>query len=378
MTAKPLFLFGTLRYAPLLQVVAGADLTAEPAHLPGHRVAHAVGVDGVQQVFPCLAAEAGGDAAGILVRPDAKAQERLDAYERLFDYDPQPVQVLTDNGPQEALVYRPAAGAWQPGDDWSLKAWAQARGTFGTRVAAEIMAILPFTPMASVKARFGMIESHVGSMQRAQAQPMPTQQRRSAQPDDVHIEALRRPYNHFFGVQEADLRFRRFDGTLSDAVTRAGFVMADAVTVLPYDPVRDCVMLVEQFRFGPLIRGEPNPWSLEPIAGRIDAQETPEAAARREAQEEAGLTLTDLILMQGYYVSPGAVSEYLLSYLALVDLSPERAGIGGLETEAEDIRAHILPFDAAMALVQSGEAATAPLLISLMWLQARRASLRGA
>ncbi len=119
------------------------------------------------------------------------------------------------------------------------------------------------------------------------AEPAPATLRRQASADDVVVAELRHPYTWFFGVEEADLRFRRFDGSLSPQVTRAAFISGDAVTVLPYDPVRDCVMLVEQFRFGPYARGDTNPWSLEPIAGRIDAGESPQTAARREAQEEA-------------------------------------------------------------------------------------------
>lgn len=205
----------------------------------------------------------------------------------------------------------------------------------------------------------------------------PARLRRQPVAGDVYISARAQPYAAFFAVEEQTLRFRRFDGALSAPVHRAAFVSGDAVTVLPYDPVRDRVLLVEQFRFGPHVRGDANPWQLEAIAGRIDAGETPETAARREAQEEAGLGLTDLLPIAGYYPSPGAFGEYLYSYLALTDLPDSAAGHFGLAAEAEDIRAHLVSFADLMALCQSGEIANAPLLLSALWLSGQRAALRG-
>lgn len=201
--------------------------------------------------------------------------------------------------------------------------------------------------------------------------------RRTPAPGDVQPETRRQPYAAFFAVEEQTLRFRRFDGGLSAPVLRAGFVSGDAVTVLPYDPARDRVLLVEQVRFGPHLRGDANPWQLEAIAGRIDEGETPEAAARREALEEANLILTDLRPIAGYYPSPGAMTEFLYSYLALVDLPDSAAGQFGLAAEDEDIRAHLVGFADLMDLCTSGEIANAPLLLSALWLSGQRAKLRG-
>jgi ADP-ribose pyrophosphatase len=194
---------------------------------------------------------------------------------------------------------------------------------------------------------------------------------------DVDVLAERRPYRNYFAVQEYDLRFRQFGGGMSAPVSRAVFVTGDAVTVLPYDVGRDRVLLIEQFRPAPFVRGDAEYWSLEAIAGRVDAGETPEAAARREAVEEAGLVLGDLIRVAGYYPSPGAVAEYLTSYVALTDLPDGCAGVFGLAGEAEDIRGHLVGFDALMDLVTSGEINNAPLILTVLWLARERARLRG-
>jgi nudix-type nucleoside diphosphatase (YffH/AdpP family) len=136
------------------------------------------------------------------------------------------------------------------------------------------------------------------------------------------------------------------------------------------------VLLIEQFRAGPMARGDAGAWHLEAMAGRIDAGETPEQAGRREAVEEAGLALGDLLEVASYYPSPGAKAEYLYSYVGLVDLPDGAAGIFGEAEEAEDIRGHLISFDHMMDLVSSGEIANAPLILTALWLQRERARLR--
>jgi ADP-ribose pyrophosphatase len=181
----------------------------------------------------------------------------------------------------------------------------------------------------------------------------------------------------FFGLDVWRLRHRRFDGAMSSLLTREVFVVGDAVTVLPYDPLRDRVLLIEQFRMGPFGRGDPLPWQLEAIAGRIDPGETPEDAARREAVEEAGLKLGALEKAAEYYPTPGAVTEYLYSYVALCDLPDGVAGVFGSAGEAEDIKGHLLSFDRLVEVMAAGEIGNAPLLLTVLWLQRERGRLRG-
>lgn len=193
---------------------------------------------------------------------------------------------------------------------------------------------------------------------------------------EVTLVARKQAHAGFFGLEVLDLSHRRFDGGVSPTITREVFVSGDAVTVLPYDPVRDRVLLVEQFRAGPLGRGDPLPWQLEAIAGRVDPGETPEDAARREAVEEAGLVLGRLEPVAEYYPSPGAMTEYIYSYVALCDLPDGVAGVFGAEEEAEDIKGHLLSFDALMAAVVGGEVANAPMVLTALWLQRERGRLR--
>ena len=242
-------------------------------------------------------------------------------------------------------------------------------------LAEDIMALYGRVAAEEVAARLGPMAVRAAS--RARVVSGPTEVRHRAGLEDVVVAAARLPYARFFAVDEYDLAWRRFGGQMSETVTRAAFISGDAVTVLPYDPKRDLVLVVEQFRAGPLARGDRQCWQIEAIAGRVDPGETPEVAVRREAVEEAGLALRDLTEVARYYPSPGAVSEYLYSYVALCDLDPAQAGVFGVAEEAEDIRTHVLGFERFMDLVATGEIENAPLILTALWLQRERGRLRG-
>jgi nudix-type nucleoside diphosphatase (YffH/AdpP family) len=197
-------------------------------------------------------------------------------------------------------------------------------------------------------------------------------------PDDaVRLIKAQQRHSGFFNVEEVDLSFRRFDGSMSDPVNRTVFVGVDCAIVLPYDPVRDRVMVVEQFRAGAYLRGDPNPWTVEPIAGRIDPGEEPEAAARREAHEEAGIELHDLKCVSAAYPSPGTTTEHFYVYVGLCDLPDGIEGIGGEEDEAEDIRSHVMSWDDFDTALNAGKFRLLPLIVVGHWLARNRAALRG-
>ena len=149
----------------------------------------------------------------------------------------------------------------------------------------------------------------------------------------------------------------------------------DAVCVLPYDPQRDSVVLIEQFRVGALDKSR-NPWLLELVAGLIDKDEQPEEVARREAMEEAGLTLGALWPLSVYYPSPGGSDERVHLFVGRCD-SVGAGGIHGLEEEGEDIRVHVLSFEDALARVRDGRIDNAASIMALQWLALNRDEVRG-
>ena len=190
--------------------------------------------------------------------------------------------------------------------------------------------------------------------------------------------ANRTVYNGFFSVKEYDLSFTKFDGSKSEVVTRSALISFDAVIVLPYDPLHDRVLLVEQFRAGPFARQEKNPWCLEPIAGLIDQGETPEEAGLREAHEEAGLTLSRLELVARSYPSPGISTEFFHQYIGITSLPETTSLVSGLASEAEDIRSHIFCFADFLKMIEAGQITVGPAILLGLWLAQHRDKLRAA
>lgn len=195
-------------------------------------------------------------------------------------------------------------------------------------------------------------------------------------PDDVRLSDCAQPHAGYFAVESAMLSHRNHEGGgFTPTAKREAFVMGDAVAVLPWDPRRDRVLVVEQFRFAPALRMDPQPWQLEPVAGRVDAGERVEDAARREALEEANLTLTTLFPTVHNYPSPGAVTEYLYLYVGIADLPDGSAGIHGLDDEAEDIRGHLVDRETLFQMVLAGQISNGPLALLSLWLQSQYSRL---
>lgn len=193
---------------------------------------------------------------------------------------------------------------------------------------------------------------------------------------DVEILRQDEPFASFFSVQVSQLRHRTYAGGMTPVVQREALILGDAVVVLPWDPVRDRVLLIEQFRMAPLLRRDPQPWLLETVAGRVDAGETVEDAARREAREEADLTVTRLFPAVHHYPSPGVLGEYLYLYVGIADLPDGIEGVHGLESEAEDIRSHVIDRARLTEMAMSGQLPNGPLVMVALWLELRRDAIR--
>ena len=187
--------------------------------------------------------------------------------------------------------------------------------------------------------------------------------------------AKRSVYKGFFSVEEHDLTYQKFNNEQSNVVTRSTLVSSDAVIVLPYDPINDRILLIEQFRAGPYVKGDENPWVLEPIAGLIDEGETPESAGIREAQEEAHLEIKRLELVARSYPSPGISTEFFHQYIGIVSLPEETNLVSGLESEAEDIRSHIFSYEEFYKMIVEGEMNVGPAILLGLWLSKNRKGL---
>lgn len=178
----------------------------------------------------------------------------------------------------------------------------------------------------------------------------------------------------FFKFKRITLKHSLYEGGWSRELDRELFQRSNCVAVLPYDPVNDKVVLVEQFRVGALL-DKPCPWLLEIVAGAIEPGEVPVDVALRECKEEAGCNLGRIIKISEFYTSPGASSEKLTLFCGQTD-ALQISGIHGLKSEDEDILVHVLDFDVAMDKVTDGEIDSAIPIVALQWLAINREWVR--
>ena len=182
---------------------------------------------------------------------------------------------------------------------------------------------------------------------------------------DVQILDKETLHQGFFKMSKYSFKHKLFAGGWSGKVEREIFERGHAVAVLPYDPVLDEFVMIEQFRFGVLATSS-RPWLIEVVAGIIDEGETPEEVCIREAQEEAGLTIQKLTKALSYLSSPGGTTERLHIYIGQVDASNAK-GIHGLDNENEDILVHKVPSSTAFDWINQGKIDNAASLIALQW-----------
>jgi ADP-ribose pyrophosphatase len=194
-------------------------------------------------------------------------------------------------------------------------------------------------------------------------------------PDAVQIIEREVCFRGFYSLDRLRLRHLQFSGEMGPTLSRELFIRHDAVCVLPYDPQRDEVVLIEQFRVGAMSKCA-SPWLLELVAGLIDTDEQPEEVALREAVEEANLALTSLWPITEYFPSPGGSDERVYLYLGRCN-SQGAGGVHGLAEEGEDIRVHVLPLEDALDAVKDGRINNAASIIALQWLALNRAEVRG-
>ena len=213
----------------------------------------------------------------------------------------------------------------------------------------------------------------------------------SSRPDDASswVKILDQVEDYSFGklfrIIRATLQYRRFDGRMSDPVTRISFERGDAVGVLLYDPQDDAVILVRQFRYpvyaslGPDERegdSAKQAWLLEIVAGVVDEGRAVKEVANKELLEEAGYEVKgELQLIITIYPSPGGTSERVHLFLGEVD-HRQRIGKGeGVVAEGEDTQVAVLPFREAMDMVADGEICDAKTIIALQHLALVKADI---
>lgn len=191
---------------------------------------------------------------------------------------------------------------------------------------------------------------------------------------DVRVLEDQTVWSGHYSMRRITLQHRRFAGGWSDPVTREVFERGDAVAVLPYDPVTDSLVMIEQFRPG-AIRGDDSPWMLELIAGVVEVGERDEEVVHREAMEEAACELSELVPIATVFPSAGACTEQVRLFCGRVS----KAAIGGLhgvQEEGEDILVHAVTRADALNMLAQNRIPNGHTLIALQWLHIHGAALR--
>ncbi|WP_394157368.1 ADP-ribose diphosphatase [Vibrio campbellii] len=183
---------------------------------------------------------------------------------------------------------------------------------------------------------------------------------------DVEIISKETVFKGFFKMVKYRFKHRLFAGGWSGIVEREMFERGHAAAMLPYDPVTDQVVIIEQIRVGALENS--HPWQYEIVAGMIDRDESAEEVIRREAEEEAGIQVGRVASVTSYYPSSGGCSEKLDVFIGEVDATKAH-GIHGLDYENEDIRVHVMSRETAYQWVKDGKFENGASIIALQWLQ---------
>lgn len=181
-------------------------------------------------------------------------------------------------------------------------------------------------------------------------------------------------YNGFFKLKKYQLQHTLFQGGWSETITRELFMRGSCVAVILYDPKRDEVVLIEQFRVGAILNPD-RAWLVEIVAGAVEEGESAEEVAYRESVEEAGCEIEELMLINKFYTTPGGASEQISLFCGKVDAT-NVGGVHGLDYEHEDILVSAIKFDEVYQMVESGRIESGIPIIAIQWLYINRDKLR--
>tara|TARA_Y100001970_G_scaffold286077_1_gene407360 strand:+ start:2420 stop:3001 length:582 start_codon:yes stop_codon:yes gene_type:complete len=172
-------------------------------------------------------------------------------------------------------------------------------------------------------------------------------------------------YSGFFSVNKYEFVHQKHDGTWSKKIDREIFSGAHVSTLLPYDPIKKKIVLIQQFRAGVIPRFN-DEYLYEIVAGIINDGEKPEDTAIRECYEETGCEVINIKPIQSYFPAPGSSESYYHIYLGEIN-SFEGQRIKGLENENEDILVKSFEVDEVREMLKKKRIKNGLTLVALQW-----------
>ena len=369
-----IFVFGTLKSETLRTIVLGRELATKDickASIKGFCVYWAK-----EGPFPVMVPKEGSEAHGLVLKNLSDVDvERLNYYELGFDYVLSPTYVETNVGPAEASAYFCNNSDMATKKSWSYDDWLSDHSEVQYIAAKEFLDFFDTKYGDTAQAMYNKIFKRAEVYANEAANLSKVIENGPENSINIQVENIQREYLGFFALNQISLKYSQFDGDISELKNRVILMGSEASLILPYDPVLDKVLLVEQFRIGPFCRGDRAPWVFEPVAGIIEVGETPDEAAKREVFEEAGLEVTQLVKMGSGYPNPGEATSYFYNYIAIVDLSEYSPGIYGAKNEGEDIRTHVIDFNTVLNWSVSNKLRVLPLNTMVLWLALNKLKL---
>lgn len=196
---------------------------------------------------------------------------------------------------------------------------------------------------------------------------------------DVVVESEQRVWSGRFPLEVIKFRHRRFDGAMSGTRGWELWRRGRASALLPYDPVADALVLIEQFRLPALAAGV-DPTLVELPAGLCEDNEDPVETIRREMREEMRLDADLVERIGGFLLTAGGADEFCHLFAGRVVAPPADGegivGFGGEVSESEDIRVRVWDAGDAIEAAFAGYFANSITAIGLFWLAAKRDWLR--
>ncbi len=369
-----IFVFGTLRSDTLREIVLGRDMSSNDiceATIRDFQVYWAK-----EGPFPVMIPEPNSEAYGLVLKnlsePDV---ERLNYYELGFDYVLATTSVETHAGQIGVSAYFCNRSDMATSKLWSFDDWLSNHSEIQHLAAREFLDFFGTKFGDTAQVMYNSILKRAEVFVSESSTPSSALEIGPDQNTNIQIEDLKREYLGFFALNQVDLKYPFFDNSTSGLKSRTILMGSEASLILPYDPILDKVLLVEQFRIGPFCRGDKAPWVYEPVAGMIEFGEKPEDAAKREVFEEAGIQVTNLVKINSGYPNPGEATTYFYNYIGIVDLSDYSPGIYGVRDEGEDIRTHVIDFTEVLSWSISNKLRVLPLTTMVLWLALNKLKL---
>jgi nudix-type nucleoside diphosphatase (YffH/AdpP family) len=189
----------------------------------------------------------------------------------------------------------------------------------------------------------------------------------SAAAGSVRILGCEILFRGFGRIAKYSVERRRFDGRMQ-TFARELYDAGDGAAILLYDPLRERILLVRQFRLPPFVDGGHDVLT-EVCAGKLEGED-PLTRIVAEAEEETGFFVREPRRLFEAYMSPGAFSEKLTFFAAQYSGADRISKGGGLEGSDEDIEILEPTLDEALHMIETGEIVDAKTILLLYYAKA--------